>query len=169
MDYTPGCFNNATREQFKPRNLDPMCQATRAQQLAMYVVFESQLAMLSDYPEIYDHNPGMEFLDKVPTVWDETKVVNGEPSQYVTIARRHGDDWFLGAMTNWDSRDLEIPLSFLGAGEFEAQIFADGADADKDAKSVAISTQRVKAGDKLSASSRAGRRGSGNLHARQMN
>jgi alpha-glucosidase len=149
MDYTPGCFNNATREQFKPRNLDPMCQTTRAQQLAMYVVFESELSMLSDYPEIYDHTPEMEFIDKVSTVWDETKVVNGEPSQYVTIARRHGDNWFLGAMTNGDARDLEIPLSFLGAGEFEAQIFADGADADKVATRVVISKKQVKTGDKL--------------------
>ena len=149
MDYTPGCFNNATKEQFKAREINPMCQTTRAQQLAMYVVFESELAMLSDYPEIYDHTPEMEFLDKVPTVWDETKVVNGEPSKYVTIARRHGDNWFLGAMTNWDPRDMEIPLSFLGAGEFEAQIFADGADADKVATSVAISKKQVKAGDKL--------------------
>jgi alpha-glucosidase len=115
----------------------------------MYVVFESELSMLSDYPEIYDHTPEMEFIDKVPTVWDETKVVNGEPAQYVTIARRHAGDWFLGAMTNGDARDLEIPLSFLGAGEFEAQIFADGADADKVATSVAISKKHVKAGDKL--------------------
>jgi alpha-glucosidase len=149
MDYTPGCFNNATREQFKPRFIDPMCQTTRAQQLAMYVVFECPLAMLADYPEIYDHNPEMEFLDKVPTVWDETKALNGEPSQYVTIARRQGDNWFLGAMTNGDPRDLEIPLSFLGVGEFEAQIFADGGDADKVATSLAISKKRVKAGDKL--------------------
>jgi alpha-glucosidase len=149
MDYTPGCFNNATREQFIPRNVNPMCQGTRAHQLAMYVIFESELAMLSDYPEIYDHNPGMEFLEKVPTVWDETKVVNGEPSRYVTIARRHGNNWFLGAMTNWDQRELEIPLTFLGAGDFEAQIFADGADADKVATSLAISKKNVKAGDKL--------------------
>ena len=149
MDYTPGCFNNATREQFKPRFIDPMCQTTRAQQLAMYVVYECPLAMLADYPEIYDHNPEMEFLDKVPTVWDETKALNGEPSQYVTIARRQGDNWFLGAMTNGDPRDLEIPLSFLGVGEFEAQIFADGGDADKVATSLAISKKRVKAGDKL--------------------
>ncbi len=150
MDYTPGCFNNATREQFKPRNSDPMCQGTRAHQLAMYVVYESELAMLSDYPEIYDHNPGMEFLDKVPTVWDETKVLNGEPAQYVTIARRHDEDWFLGSMTNWDARDLEIPLGFLGSGEFEAQIFADGADADKVATSLTISKRTVKPDEKLS-------------------
>ena len=149
MDYTPGCFNNATREQFKHRNLEPMCQGTRAHQLAMYVVFESPLVMLSDYPEDYDHNPGMEFLDKVPTVWDETKVLNGEPARYVTIARRHGDTWYLGAMTNWDARDLEIPLGLLGAGEYEAQIFADGTDADKVATSLAISRKKMKMADKL--------------------
>jgi alpha-glucosidase len=149
MDYTPGCFNNATREQFKPRNLEPMCQGTRAHQLAMYAVFESPLVMLSDYPEDYDYNPGMEFLDKVPTVWDETKVLNGEPARYVTIARRHGDTWYLGAMTNWDARDLDVPLSFLGAGEYEAQIFADGADADKVATSLTISRRKVKAREKL--------------------
>jgi alpha-glucosidase len=149
MDYTPGCFNNATREQFKPRMIEPMCQGTRAHQLAIYVVFESPLVMLADYPESYDKKPGMEFLEKVPTVWDETKVLSGEPAQYVTIARRKGDSWYLGAMTNWDVRDLEIPLGFLGAYEYEARVFADGADADKDATSLAISTKRVKAGDKL--------------------
>jgi alpha-glucosidase len=106
--------------------------------------------MLSDYPESYDNKPGMEFLEKVPTVWDETKVLNGEPAQYVTIARRKSDSWDLGAMTNWDARDLDIPLSFLGAYEYEAKVFADGANADKDATSLAISTKRVKAGDKLS-------------------
>jgi alpha-glucosidase len=115
----------------------------------MYAVFLSPLVMLSDYPESYDNNPGMEFLEKVPTVWDETNVLNGEPAQYVTIARRKGDNWYLGAMTNWNARDLDIPLSFLGAGEYETQIFADGANADKDATSLAIWTKRVKAGDKL--------------------
>ena len=149
MDYTPGCFNNSTREQFKPRNLEPMCQGTRAHQLAMYVVFESPLVMLSHYPESYDHHPEMEFLEKVPTAWDETKVLNGEPAKYVAIARRHDDDWYLGAMTNWDARDLVVPLGFLGSGEFEARIFVDGAEANKDARSLAISTQHVKAADKL--------------------
>ncbi len=75
-----GCFNNATREQFKPREVEPMCQGTRAHQLAMYVVFESPFQMLSDYPESYDH-PEFEFIDKVPTVWDDTKVFNGEPAK----------------------------------------------------------------------------------------
>ncbi len=150
MDYTPGCFQNATRQQFQPRNVEPMCQGTRAHQLAMYVVFFSPLVMLSDYPESYDHNPGMEFLDKVPTVWDETRVPNGDPSKFVTIARRHGDTWYLGSMTNWDARELDVPLDFLGAGSFEAQIFADGPDAGQIATALKITTRRVSSGDKLS-------------------
>ncbi|PYV08029.1 MAG: hypothetical protein DMG23_14610 [Acidobacteria bacterium] len=149
MDYTPGCFQNATRGEFKPRMVEPMCQGTRAHQLAMYVVFESPLAMLSDYPESYEKQPGMELLEKVPTVWDETKVLNGEPGKYVTIARRTDQNWFLGAMTNWDARDMEIPLGFLGPGEYDAEIFADGPDADKRATSLSVNKKRLKAGESL--------------------
>jgi alpha-glucosidase len=149
MDYTPGCFNNATRSEFKPRNKQPMCQGTRAHQLAMYVVYLSPLVMLSDYPEDYDDNPGMAFLDKVPTVWDETKVVVGQPGKFVAIARRHGDTWYLGAMTNWDDREIGLRLNFLGPGAYQAQIFSDGSDADTNAKSLKVSTRTVKAGDPL--------------------
>ena len=91
----------------------------------------------------------MEFLEKVPTVWDETRVLNGEPAKFVTIARRYGDAWYLGAMTNWDARDLSIPLDFLSQGNYEAKVFADGADADKVATSLTISTKSVKATAKL--------------------
>jgi alpha-glucosidase len=149
MDYTPGCFNNATREQFEPRNIQPMCQGTRANQLAMYVVYLSPLEMVSDYPEDLLNQPGFEFLEKAPTVWDETRVLNGEPSEYVTIARRSGQDWFLGSMTNWTSRDLSVPLSFLGPGEWNAKIFADGPNADQNAKSLSIQTKRVTAADTM--------------------
>jgi len=149
MDYTPGAFQNATRAQFEARMVEPMSQGTRAHQLAMYVVYESPLVMLSDYPESYEGQPGLEFLERVPTVWDDTKVLNGEPAKYITLARLHGSEWYLGAMTNWDARDLEIPLDFLGSGEYEAQIFADGADADKVATSLSISKKRVQPSDKL--------------------
>ncbi|MGH9447156.1 MAG: glycoside hydrolase family 97 C-terminal domain-containing protein, partial [Terriglobia bacterium] len=143
MDYTPGCFNNATKAQFVPRNVNPMCQGTRAHQLAMYVVFFAPLQMLSDYPEIYDHSPGMAFLDQVPTVWDKTLALNGDPGEYVTIARKKGDTWYLGSMTNWTPRTLEIPLDFLGPGTYQAQIFADGPNAATNAKSLKITKQRV--------------------------
>ena len=149
MDYTPGCFNNATREQFQPRRIQPMCQGTRANQLAMYVVYLSPLEMVSDYPEDYLGQPGFEFLEKAPTVWDDTRVLNGEPSEYVTIARRHGDEWFLGSMTNWTSRDLTVPLKFLGPGKWNAKIFADGPDANQNAKDLSIQSKQVTADDTL--------------------
>ncbi len=160
MDYTPGGFRNTARGQFKARNVEPMTQGTRAHELAKYVVFESPLEMVSDYPEAYEGQPGFEFIEKVPTVWDDTKVLNGEPAQYVTIVREKNNVWYLGAMTNWDERDLEIPLDFLatrggplaappGGQAYEAQIFADGPDADQVATSLSITKKRVKAGDKL--------------------
>ena len=149
-DYTPGGFRNATRGQFKAVNVEPMTQGTRAHELAKYVVFESPLVMVSDYPEAYEGQPGFEFIEQVPTVWDDTKVLNGEPAKYVTIARQKNSVWYVGSMTNWDARDLEIPLDFLGAGEYEAQIFADGPDADQVATSLNITKKRVKASDKVS-------------------
>ncbi|HEX5411792.1 MAG TPA: glycoside hydrolase family 97 protein [Terriglobia bacterium] len=149
MDYTPGCFNNATREQFEPRQIQPMCQGTRANQLAMYVVYLSPLEMVSDYPEDYVGQPGFEFLQKTPTVWEDTRVLNGEPSEFITIARRNGDEWFLGSMTNWTSRDLSIPLSFLGPGKWKAKIFADGPNANQNAKDLSIQTKQVTAEDML--------------------
>ncbi len=149
MDYTPGGFRNATRDEFKPRDVEPMTQGTRAHELAKFVVFESPLEMVSDHPEAYKNQPGFEFIEKAPTVWDETKVLSGEPAQFIAIARKHGDAWYLGAMTNWDARDLRIPLDFLGQGSYEALIFADGPDADKVATSLSTSKKHVKSGDKL--------------------
>jgi DUF1680 family protein len=144
MDFTPGAFDNTAKGKFKIKGVAPMSQGTRCHQLAMYVVYESPLVMVSDYPESYKNQKGFEFIEKVPSVWDESKVLAGEPAKFIVMARRNGDKWYLGAMTNWDARDIEIPLGFLGQGEFEAQVFADGADADQVATSVAIKTQTVK-------------------------
>jgi len=149
MDYTPGAMRNAARGQFEARDIAPMSQGTRAHQLAMYVVYESPLVMVSDYPEAYEGQPGLEFIEKVPTVWDDTKVLGGKPAEFVAIARLHGDGWWIGAMTNWDGRDLDLALDFLGAGEYEATVFADGADAATVATSLEIAKKTVKAGDKL--------------------
>ena len=128
-----------------------MCQGTRASQLAMYVVYLSPLQMLSDYPEDYLGKPGFDFLEKVPTAWDETKVLNGVPGEYVTIARRHGETWYLGSMSNWTSRDLKLPLSFLGEGRWKAEVYADGPHADQDATSLAVTTRQVTSADTLPA------------------
>jgi alpha-glucosidase len=149
LDYTPGCFNNATRDGFEPRMVNPMCQGTRAHQLAMYVVYFSPLQMVSDYPESFDHNPGMDFLEQVPTVWDETRVVNGNPGEFITMARRKDNTWYLGSMTDWTPRDLEIPLSFLGAGTYQARIYSDGPSAAESPADLTTRNATARADDHL--------------------
>jgi alpha-glucosidase len=129
MDYTPGGFRNVTAEQFKPGRIDTMVMGTRCHQLAMYVVYESPLMMVSDSPEAYRGAMGTDFIRDVPTSWDETRVLAGEVAEYVVIARRLGKDWYIGAMTNWTPRHLSIPLKALGNGTWEADVYHDGPDA----------------------------------------
>ena len=129
LDYTPGGFDNVTKAEFIPRNKFPMVMATRAHETALYVVFESPFQMLSDYPEAYEGQKELDFLRKVPITWDETHVVNGYPAKYITVARRKGQDWYIGSITDWDPREVDIPLSFLGSGSYTAEIYADGPEA----------------------------------------
>jgi alpha-glucosidase len=132
MDYTPGAMLNATKATFAPVFDRPMALGTRCQQLAMYVVFESPLEMLADSPSNYLREPEtMEFLSPIPSVWDETKVLDGKLGQYVMIARRSGQDWYIGAMTDWTARDLTLDLSFLPKGNFRMESYQDGANADR--------------------------------------
>jgi len=143
MDYTPGGFDNVTRAEFQPREIKPMVMGTRAHQLALYVVFDSPLMMASDYPEAYKGQKDFEFIKAVPSSWDETHVVDGKVGEFVTIARKKGADWYLGGITNWDSRDLSIPLKFLGPGEWVAEMYLDAPDADVNPKHTVISQFRV--------------------------
>lgn len=132
MDYTPGAMRNATKANFAKIFNQPMSQGTRCHQLAMYVVYESPLQMLADAPSNYLREPAaMEFLGPVPTVWDETKVLDAKIGDYIIVARRHGREWYVGAMTDWTAREFEIDLSFLAAGSFQLDAFADGINADK--------------------------------------
>src|SRR5580698_322165 len=149
MDYTPGGFENVTRENFVGRDKNPMVMGTRAQQLALYVVFEEPLAMVSDVPSAYANQPDFRFIKDVPTSWDATKVLNGEPGEFVTIARRHGEEWYLGSLTNWTSRDLSIPLGFLGQGKYTAELYEDAADAGQNPKHISIREQNVRSSDVL--------------------
>jgi len=149
IDYTPGAFRNAARGKFEARERDPMSQGTRAHQLAMYVVYDSPLAMLADYPEAYEGQPGLEFIEKVPTVWDDTRILDGQPGEFIVVARKKGGQWYIGAMTNWDAREMEIPLDFLGAGNFEAKVFADGPDAAEYGTSLSLAIESVMADGKL--------------------
>ena len=132
MDYTPGAMLNATRTTFAPIMHRPMSLGTRCQQLAMYVVYESPLQMLADSPSNYMREPeAMEFLAAVPTVWDDSKGLDGKIAEYVAIARRNGSDWYVGAMNNWTPRELEIDFSFLSEGNFQMSAYQDGENADR--------------------------------------
>ena len=132
VDYTPGAMMNATKGDFKPVFNRPGSQGTRCQQLAMYVVYESPLQMLADAPSNYRKEPeSLAFLSRVPTVWDETRVLTAKVGEYIVTARRSGRDWYLGALTNWTARDIELDLSWLGAGAFTADVFRDGPNAGR--------------------------------------
>ena len=125
MDYTPGAFRTALRKDFEPRAREPLAQGTRGHQLAMYVVYESPLQMLVDYPAAYRGQPGIEFLGRVPTSWEEPRVLQGSVGEFITVARRSGKEWYVGSMTDWDERELRIPLRFLGPGSYQAEVYAD--------------------------------------------
>jgi len=150
MDYTPGAMLNATKKTFAPIFERPMALGTRCHQLAMYVVFESPLQMLADSPTNYMREPeAMEFLAPVPTVWDETKVLDAKLGEYVLVARRNGKDWYVGAMTNWTGRDLDIDLSFLPSGNYTMDSYQDGINADRFASDYVKTKTPVTSGKKL--------------------
>ncbi|WP_080903919.1 glycoside hydrolase family 97 protein [Parabacteroides sp. Marseille-P3160] len=135
IDYTQGAMRNATRGNYRPVESEPMSQGTRCRQLAEYIVFESPLNMMCDSPSNYlKEKECLDFISQIPTVWDQTIALNGEVGKYVTIARQKKGVWYVGALTNWDERELELDLSFLGTGEFQVEIFKDGANANKAAR-----------------------------------
>lgn len=150
MDYTPGAFNNVTEEGFVARNENPTVMGTRAQQLALYVVYESPFQMVSDSPQAYRGQPGFEFIREVPAAWDETRVLAGKPGESATIARRVGNDWYIGSINNWSVRDITVPLSFLNDGDYKAEIYADAHDAAIEPKHLEISHKTVRKSDALS-------------------
>jgi alpha-glucosidase len=132
MDYTPGAMLNGSKLEFRAVATRPMSMGTRCQQLALYVIYDAPLQMLSDSPSNYEREPeAMEFLKPVPSVWDDTKALSGKISDYVVVARRSGNDWYVGAMTDWTARDLEIDFSFLPGGDFQMQSYEDGLNADR--------------------------------------
>jgi alpha-glucosidase len=135
IDYTPGGFRSAPPAEFAKHQsfIKPFVQTTRGHGLAMYVVYDSPVAMVADSPDAYVNAdgslaPGVEFLKRVPTSWDETRVLAGEIGQYIVTARRKGETWYVGAMTNESARKLTVPLDFLApGGTYSAEVYEDGA------------------------------------------
>lgn len=133
MDYTQGAMRNVTRNNYHPNNSEPMSQGTRCRQLAEYAIFEAPLTMLCDTPTNYmDNQECTDFIAGIPTVWDETVPLCGKTGEYVAVARRNGDKWYIGALTNWDARELELNLGFIkGRG---MTVFQDGINAYRTAR-----------------------------------
>ncbi|HYG40234.1 MAG TPA: glycoside hydrolase family 97 protein [Cytophagales bacterium] len=135
MDYTQGAMRNASKSNYRPVNSEPMSQGTRCRQLAEYVIFEAPFNMLCDNPSNYMREPeSTKFIAAVPTVWDNTVALDGKIGEYVAIARQSGNEWYVGALTNWDKRDQELDLSFLPEGNYKAEVFRDGVNADRAAQ-----------------------------------
>ncbi|NQU81667.1 MAG: glycoside hydrolase family 97 protein, partial [Bacteroidetes bacterium] len=134
MDYTPGAMDNAGKVNFSSRFSRPMSQGTRVHQMAMYVVYESPLQMMSDNPSNYMNNQECtNFITKVPVVWDECHVLHGSVGDYVVIARKKDDSWYIGGLNDWTARELSLDISFLGEGEFSIEVFKDGVNAGRNA------------------------------------
>lgn len=127
LDYTPGGFRNGGKSPGLSDGSSPVSQNSRGQALALYVVFDSPLQMVSDSPEAYANASGFDFIKMVPTAWDETRFIDGTPDSHIVLARRKGRDWFIGAMSSGSVRTITVPLNLLGVGRFEAQIWQDGA------------------------------------------
>ena len=150
MDFTPGAMRNANPWNHQVNHFRPMSLGTRAHQVAMYAVYESALQMLCDSPSSYLREPEVaEFIAQFPSVWDETKVLAGEVGEFIVVARRSGDTWYLGAMTNEHGRKLTVDLSFLISGDYHMQSFVDGVNTVQFSEDYRLNNVSVKAGQKI--------------------
>lgn len=150
MDYTPGAMRNMDRQNFNPQFTRPASQGTRVHQMALYVVFESPLQMLSDSPSNYMREKECtDFLVKIPVVWDDLKVIDAKVGDYILLARRSGNEWFVGALTDWSARSMEFDLSFLPSGEYNVEIFQDGINADRHAEDYKHAKITARSGEKM--------------------
>ncbi len=148
MDYTPGAMRNATKGNFRPVFSQPMSMGTRAHQAALYAIFESPLQMLADNPSNYLREPEYtKFISAFPTTWDDTKVLYADAGNVVVVARKHGDVWYIGGITNWTAVSKSIKLDFLSEGTFSMQLLKDGINAGKMAEDYTLTSRNVSAKD----------------------
>lgn len=150
MDYTQGAMRNASKGNYYPCNSEPMSQGTRCRQLALYVVLESPFNMLCDSPVNYmRESESTEFIAEIPTVWDESIVLDGKMGEYIVTARRKGDVWYVGGITDWTARDIEVDCSFLGDKAYDATLLKDGVNAHRIGRDYKRETFPVKNSSKL--------------------
>jgi alpha-glucosidase len=140
MDYHLGGFRAVTRAEFQPHNIAPTVLGTRCHQLGLYVCYDNPNPMVADYPTAYEGQPGFEFLQLVPTWWDETRVLVGKIGELLVTARRKGNVWYLGGISAGNPHDLTLPLAFLGSGSYAVRLWKDAPDADSQPNHLATET-----------------------------
>ena len=151
VDFTPGAMRNGTKENWVVCYQNPVSMGTRCHQAACYVVQDSPFTMLCDAPTNYEAEPDYtKFIAAIPDEWDETRVLQGEIGQYIVTARRKGDTWYVGGQTNWDARTIELPLSFLGEGDWATDMLIDGINANHHAEDYRFDRQVHHSGETLS-------------------
>ena len=136
--------------QYKMQYTRPLMLGTRCHMLAMYVVLENYLQMVCDYPAAYEGQPGFEFIKEVPTAWDETKVLDAKVSEYILIARRKNNEWYIGAINNHEERSVTISLNFLREGKYGAEIYSDADDTNENPNHLILQKRTVSKEDNLS-------------------
>ena len=147
MDYIPATMRNPTKDNFRAIGDYPMGQGTRAHAMALFVILSSPTEMLPGSPShYYREKECTDFLAKIPVEWNETRLLKGKISKYTVLARRSGDSWFVGAITNQDERKLELPTDFLPQGKYEIEIIEDGVNANTCASDYKLSKSEIQAG-----------------------
>jgi len=143
MDYHLGGFRSVSPARFQPRYIMPEVLGTRSHHLAMYVVYENPMPMISDAPSSYEGQQGFEFLKDVPVTWDETRFLAGDAGEFIVVARRKETTWYLGGMTNSTGRRIAVPLNVLDPGEYEAELFVDGSLSVEEPNAIRVERQAV--------------------------
>ena len=150
MDYTQGAMKNVNSKGYYPSYYEPMSQGTRCRQLALYMTLDSPFNMLCDTPSNYEREKECtEFISTIPTVWEETIVLDGKMGDYIITARRKGDTWYIGGLTDWEARDLEVDLSFLNDKVYNGKLFKDGVNAERIGRDYKTESIQAKKGDKI--------------------
>jgi len=150
MDFTPGAMINKNKSDYSVSFSNPMSQGTRCHQVAMYVCYDAPLQMLCDNPSnYYKEQETTSFISKIPTVWDDTKVLDAKVGDFILMARQKDNNWYLGAMTDWTARSLNIDFSFLGEGTYEIEIMQDGINAEKSGNDYKRIVKKVTKADHL--------------------
>jgi alpha-glucosidase len=148
MDYTPGGFVNVTKEQFKQQT-PALVWNSRAAELSKFVIYESPLTVVCDHPDHILNQPGADFMKIVPTTWDDIRFLSGYPGDHIALAKRDGDQWFVGVMNNSIRKNLVLATHFLQEGSYEVTYWSDTQKTDEEPAIVNKGTQRIKAGDPM--------------------